>query len=540
MENKEEKEIARRKKRIKNIFFGWVKDNYDKAFLLVLATAFLAYLFVFFKTLNQPLWYDAANYLATAKRLVFPKLGLNDIWYYRRGFFWALFPALFFALGLGEAGVRLSLVFFGSGIVLTSYLLLSKMFDKKKALISSIGVAFSWIVLFFVGRPLTDIPACFFLLLSLLFFWKGYVLKEGKKFLYLFGVFLAFSFLTRMQTLMFVPAFLIIIFLKEKFKFLLNKDLWIVFFIFLLLMTPHIILYSKHYGNPIKDLTTYYLKIGENPSFEGGSKDEKSFSNLFSYFRDLPYMLGGQFLLGKAIFFLFLFGAFIFFLELFLGFDKIFKSKELQKKIFVFSWIVIPFLALGYITEYIEQRYILSTLPFFFLLASLPLFSLEKYLGKNKKSSIILIAILFLILMIPNIIWANKLIEIKKTSYLQVKEAALWIKENSNPGDIVISNSQPYIVYYGERPTYSFNVRQEGLHYQKKELLNYSWGEKGLDEFVKEKKPKYLMLSIFENHKEWMYEYPQKHNDTLIPVKAWFADSQKKQPIIIIYEFKHV
>ena len=174
--------------KIKNIFFGWVKDNYDKAFLLVLATAFLAYLFVFFKTLNQPLWYDAANYLATAKRLVFPKLGLNDIWYYRRGFFWALFPALFFALGLGEAGVRLSLVFFGSGIVLTSYLLLSKMFDKKKALISSIGVAFSWIVLFFVGRPLTDIPACFFLLLSLLFFWKGYVLKEGKKYLFAVSV----------------------------------------------------------------------------------------------------------------------------------------------------------------------------------------------------------------------------------------------------------------------------------------------------------------------------------------------------------------
>jgi len=44
-----------------------------------------------------------------------------------------------------------------------------------------------------------------------------------------------------------------------------------------------------------------------------------------------------------------------------------------------------------------------------------------------------------------------------------------------------------------------------------------------------------MMLSVFEPHEEWMYEYPQLHNDTLIPVKAFYLN---EQPAVVIYEFK--
>ena len=62
-----QKEIEKRKSKLKNFFFGWVKDNYDKIFIGVLILAFIIRLWIFFKTLNQPFWWDEADYLAAAK-----------------------------------------------------------------------------------------------------------------------------------------------------------------------------------------------------------------------------------------------------------------------------------------------------------------------------------------------------------------------------------------------------------------------------------------------------------------------------------------
>jgi hypothetical protein len=127
-----EEDIEKRKlnlvKKIKKLF-SWVEDNYDRVFLLVLIAAFLIRFWIFMQTIDQPLWWDGATYLATAKRWA---LGLNitDVWYYRRAFFWPLFSSLFFILGLGETGIRFSLVIFSTGIVALSYFIIKKMFNN--------------------------------------------------------------------------------------------------------------------------------------------------------------------------------------------------------------------------------------------------------------------------------------------------------------------------------------------------------------------------------------------------------------------------
>ena len=94
-----EEDIEKRKQQIKSKLFSWVKDNYDKAFILVLVVAFIIRIWVFIITKDQAMWFDAAEYLSTAK--YWAGVGeMNDIWYYRRGFFWPLFASLFFRLGL--------------------------------------------------------------------------------------------------------------------------------------------------------------------------------------------------------------------------------------------------------------------------------------------------------------------------------------------------------------------------------------------------------------------------------------------------------
>ena len=537
-----QKIIKERGGRLKTKLFGWVKDNYDKLFLVILILAFIIRLWIFFKTKDQTLWWDAADYLATAKRWAGVNFNLIDMWYYRRGFFWPLFGAIFFKLGLGELGIRFFIVLFSTGIIAVSYFLIKEMFNKKLALLVSLGLTFSWIYLFFSGRPLTNIPATFFLLTSVLFFWKGYVLKEGKKFIYFFGLFFALACLTRMQYLMFAIPILALVFTQEKFKFLKNKHLWIAVGIFLIIFVPQLIMHWQHFGNPILDLTNYYLGIeGISQTGQVGVQLAKT-SDLFVYFTNLPYLLDGNpnantrtinsLFTISPIYILFIIGFFYFFADLFLGFDKIFKNKEIQKKFFIFIWIISTFLFLGYMTPHLEQRYMMQTLPFLFLIAVYPLKIINNFLIKQFKlkesNRIILLILLLTLLLIPNFLFANSLIESKKTSFMEVKLAGEWIKENSNPEDLIVSNSLPQIAYYSERSTYPYDLAyRRDIHHG---------NETDFDEFVESKKPRYLILSNLEPHEDWALQLPVKYPESLIPVQVY---TQGEQPVLVIYEFNY-
>ena len=121
----------------------------------------------------------------------------------------------------------------------------------------------------------------------------------------------------------------------------------------------------------------------------------------------------------------------------------------------------------------------------------------------------------------------DPLIKQKKDSFLQVKDAGLWIKENSIPSDTVISASIPQNTYYSERVTYDFyvnNLQNETAFYDK----------------IKEIKPKYLVISAFESGftPNWAYSWPQNNSDLVTPVNALFFDKEQTQPALIIYEFK--
>ena len=136
----------------------------------------------------------------------------------------------------------------------------------------------------------------------------------------------------------------------------------------------------------------------------------------------------------------------------------------------------------------------------------------------------------YLFLFIPNYNFGTDLIDQKKTSFAEIKAAGEWIKANSNPEDMVITASAPQNAYYSERPTYKFYLSPKRGMPQKNETEFYN--------FIEEKKPKYLVLSIYEPnaHKiyNWATNYPQKFPERVRPVQIY---KQGEQPILVIYEF---
>ena len=119
--------------------------------------------------------------------------------------------------------------------------------------------------------------------------------------------------------------------------------------------------------------------------------------------------------------------------------------------------------------------------------------------------------------------------EIKKPSYYELKLAGEWIKQNSNIDDVVISNSFPQISYYSERPISTFTTC-----YNSPEAHLPPCTKEEFYEYVKDAKPRFLVLSVFEPHNEqWMLNYPSVNNDTWMPVKIIPENSQ--QPLVIIY-----
>jgi hypothetical protein len=446
--------------------------------------------------------------------------GLNsdvrDTWYYRRGFLFPLIGSLFFKFGLGEVGIRFSILLLSVGVVALTYFLISMILNKKIALLASLAASCSWIYLFFSSRIMTSLPATFFLLLAAIFFWKGYVLKQNHKFIWLFGLFIGLAILIRFQFAMMTLPFALFILIKDKTRAFKNKDLWIAGFIFAMVFLPLFWIYTQHYGNIFTDIPHHYFDVGvKEPT------GHWKWRGLFYYFIKKD---GLFYMLSWPLFISFILGFLLYFSDLALGFDKIFSNSKLQKKLFVLLFFVTPFLVLGYMSEYIEQRYVMLTLPFLYAISALPFI----WLSRKAKDKIFVygLILLFLLALTPNITTSSNLLKSKLNSYKEVKDAALWIKANSNPDDAIISMSVPQMIYYSERSVYSYGTTSKQDKFQTPEEM---------EKLAREVNAKYFVVSIFEPWTpEWAYTHGATHNQTLKPVNAYY---QNNQPILVIYEF---
>ena len=475
--------------------------------LLILAILFfsvIVQLYFFSITINQPLWWDEAEYLSAAKYFLYDtEYNINP----QRP---PLFPFLIFLLlklSLQETMIKLLIVVFPSiAAVLLSYLLVKEMYDSRTALLVGIITTVSWIHLFYSMRLMTDAIGLLFGLASVYCFWKGYVKpnsKYAKYYIWLIGPFVALSMMVRLTGVLYGLVIFLFLIITDKGKFITSKALWISFILSLVTLIPLFTYDSIIFDNALAFRSGY-----------GGIPDQGLGWQMLSEVYNYP---------EKVFFFAFVIGSLIS-LNFLLSLDLIIKKKTTHNLNDLFMWLTLV-VVLGFFIYFLRQaenRWMMFMSLAIFTFAAKGILKVYDLLKKYHKEAAILVVIIILIAgAYFQLQHANSIIIGKRDSYIQIKDASLWMRDNSEPNEAMLSVSYTQTTAYSDRPTYSYS----------------SLNQTDFFDLVKEKQPKYILISALEpHHPEWIFAYAPQHPEIFIPRQAYYLDPSQQQVVAVVYE----
>ena len=538
-------ELELRKDKLLAKLKPFLKDKYTISLICILLLTLILRLYYINTALQQAVWWDSADYLSAAK-IIGGRLATSGgyDWTATRPIFLAIFWGMLYRLGANELILHLTEIFFAVLGTFATYLVGKELYNKKIGLIASFIFSVFFLPLFYTFRLMSDIPAISLYFLSIYFLWKGFVKEEGNKYKIFSMALLSLSLFTRAATIIEIPAILLFLLIYKRFSLFKDKYFWYAALAAFLVFIPNLIsIYILHGGNPI--IKFFGLDVGRFGSASGWPHFDLALSWGWYFLKSLSWPIMIPTLIGAYIF-----------LEMFIGLDLIFKKKEETKKIWphllLFLWILLPF---SYHTIYagatFDERYLFYIYPAVFILTGHGFMLISKWitkLGSSKYIKYVPLVLIVLMLAIggyKQIQKGNDLIINKAGSYYAVKLAGLWIKENSNPTDIVISGSRYQNIYYSERDTYNFALegyvdrdfikKQSELQNISRETHGYLT-EESFDEQIEKLKPRYMTVSIFETHPPWSYTYADRHKNVK-PVQAYFLDAEKQNLALVIYEF---
>ena len=355
------------------------KFKQDRAILLILLMFFLIKLLV----LSSFVRWDEAVYIGMGKYLF--SLGKTGLWEPARPLVLpALQGALWFS-GLNPVFFgKILMLFFSVGYIYLSYLIAKELFSEKVAVLSSILIAFSPVFFFFSSFAMSGIIATFFVLAGFYFFIK--------KNYFLSGLFFSLGFMTRFLMLFALVGVLIVFLFKFKIK-----DIARFCSGFLIFFAPYLIFNYFLYGSFIYP----FVLQGFMTSVTGFVFHKAWWHYFFWLFKEnfLVY-------LSVIAIFVICWKSLIQSLS-FLYPSGISEHAQKSKRFLTFkkrkteelALISIPlvFLVFYTIIQHKEERFMLTFLPFLYVLTSFSVFYL---ISRTKKFRNYLIGLVILIILV--------------------------------------------------------------------------------------------------------------------------------------------
>ncbi len=455
---------------------NWFKDKHNRILVLVLMIGILLRLYYLIITANQPLWWDEAEYLLMGKFFATGELftGLMA----SRPLLWPMIVSFLMKINLGKEIIFRIIEFLVSSIgLIFLYLTTKKLFNKEVGIIAALFLSVFYLHLFYTARLLLDSLAPTFWIISIYFFTEGYLLKKDNKKFYLSAFFGSLGVFIYNQTIAIFIIYLIFLLITEKLKLFKEKKFYIFALVAILTFIPNFIANQVLYKNPLE-----FVKVG----FEVGNVAEADYwGNIKIFLGYMPEYLSSIFLV------LFIISLIVVFYKLILGIDLVFKKPDLEEKkqLFMFLWLIVSFLVIVKIVGHFEDRYIMPTFLPIFIITALGLWILKEKFTKPENKRVLYAALIILLIIVSftQIKQADQIIKLKKDSFIQVKEAGFWLKENSAPQDKVITSFLPMLAYYSER-----------------QITTFPGSEEELIPAIKKEKPKYLLISIFTGNPNYI------------------------------------
>lgn len=523
----EDDELAQKREEKVN---KWFSNKYNIALIIILLVAFAIRFYFYLQTQNQPLWWDESEYMSAAKS--FAGIGHYQLSTIRLPGF-PLLAAAFLFLGVkSESVIRFFLLFLPSIILIfLTYKIMVEMYsDKRIALISTAILSVLWESLFYSNRFHTENISLIFEFLAIFVLFKCYMKKENvwiikpKFALPVIALFIAACILIRPGNIIFIPALLVFIPILN-YKFIMERKKISYPILIVLLLGVLLILFNL---KSIPIISANYHP--ENPIIF------KTLGVFYGFYQ--PSLL-----IPGLLFYFFLFGVMLSLFYFWIRFPLIKNfsrnNENLDFKSDIFNALLIVSVIGSFIfllrTPSYEFRWFFALLPGMFAFTGIGLTKISDFISKTTKSKRFvgfIFIVLFVLCIYGQYTFSKSIIENKKESYLEVKQAGLWLKENTNSDDVVITSSVPQISYYSERKVYDFTFN--GL------ISNFQENVTAFNEELLKSKPKYLILSAFEPvfTPQWAYSWPNETNSVVS--KAYFQNSNgQQQPILVIYELKY-
>lgn len=465
----------------------WLRENWIFVGIILFTIGIRIYYFIL--TQMQTLWWDEAEYMNMAGRWAF---GTDYLFGPVRPVLFSFLTSFFLKITNSELLPRLFMLLISIFSVIGIYYLGKELYGKGVGLVSSFLMSIFYLNLFFTYRLLVDLPSLTFFTFSAFFFYKYYK-DKSPKFLYLTAGLLGIGTLFKLSTAFIAVPFLIFLLMTSKLNFFKRKEIWLSSLIFLLILAPYIIWGYFEFGGFVLMQASAHVA-------------SESYLNIFpifkNYISNFPAYLSWPILIA-----------------LFAGIIFMYKNRgeELRRDIYVLLILIIPLILISYLINHNEDRYILTIFPAIFIISGsflVKLYSLIKV--KNKIFAILFIILILGFTSVTQITSADSLIKSRIYSSVNVRDAGLWLKDNSNVSDIIATKSQPQIRYYSGRKTIGLPPTEQEFENQ----LNLN--------------VKFYMISIFEVHPEWAYNYPIEKNLTI--ERAYITQDQKAT--LIIYSLK--
>ncbi|MDD4878248.1 MAG: glycosyltransferase family 39 protein [Candidatus Nanoarchaeia archaeon] len=499
--------------------------------------AILAFAFIIrlkYMTVNAAVWWDEADYLTLAKHY---GLGLPEQAAPWRARAIPMLWGIFYWLGANEWFIRFFNQFVAVGSVLVTYLIGKEFFSKKIGLLAALFMAVYFEHLFWSARLSADIYSLVLFGLAALFFYRGYVKNEGKNYLYATGAIYGAG-IYAYDGIGFLAIFLFLFLLvTERLKFLKNKKIWIIVGCALLAALPFAIYHQAEFGSPYPRINMILSSPDEGlaASQQGAvGKIISSLPNMFSYITSTGYYLGsglpaiGLGSIAKWALIIAFIAGLAAFINMFIGFDKVWKkeNKRLIGDFYLLLWGFSVLLIFGIVNAFsafiFEPRFVFPAMPILFIICALGIRKIFWFISKyNKEMAVAVVALLMIFGIYAQLSYADNLINYKKDSFSQEREGGLWLKEHTNPGDVIVGCglSVP-IVYYSER---DFKSASSG---------NITLAEENIRTY----KPRFYVLDGLDYAGCANEQYPMINQEKMTPVMAFFMDEAKTQPIYIIFE----